>query len=126
MTTDEKGVLIQIQNTSVSSKTLVLVNCLNAFVHGCTESKAVISPPKRIKKTYTFPQALSYASQHTFLMFRIILLVSVFIHLPIKSQHYNIAQGNKDLFHALIGTRTRTLHVPIVQTMDSAIRRINH
>ena len=88
MTTDEKGVFIQIQNTSVSSKTLVLVNCLNAFVHGCTESKAVISPPKRIKKTYTFPQALSYASQHTFLMFRIILSVSVFIHLPIKSQHY--------------------------------------
>ena len=35
MTTDEKGVLIQIQNTIVSSKALVSVNCLNTFVHDC-------------------------------------------------------------------------------------------
>ena len=34
-TTDEKGVCIQIQNTIVSSKALVLVNCLNTFVHDC-------------------------------------------------------------------------------------------
>ena len=33
VTTDEKGVFIQIQNTIVSSKALVLVNCLNTFVH---------------------------------------------------------------------------------------------
>ena len=33
VTTDEKGVFIQIQNTFVSLKTLVLVNCLNTFVH---------------------------------------------------------------------------------------------
>ena len=33
---DEKGVFIQIQNTIVSSKALVLVNnCLNTFVHDC-------------------------------------------------------------------------------------------
>ena len=35
MTTNEKGVFIQMQNTVVSSKTLVLVNCLNPFVHDC-------------------------------------------------------------------------------------------
>ena len=35
VTTDEKGVFIQIQNTIVSSKALVLVNCLNTFVHDC-------------------------------------------------------------------------------------------
>ena len=34
-TTDEKGVFIQIQNIIVSSKALVLVNCLNTFVHDC-------------------------------------------------------------------------------------------
>ena len=33
VTTDEKGVFIQIQNTMVSSKALVLVNCVNTFVH---------------------------------------------------------------------------------------------
>ena len=33
----KKGVFIQIQNTIVSSKALVLVNCLNTFVHDCTE-----------------------------------------------------------------------------------------
>ena len=33
MTTDENGVFIQIQNTIVSSEALVLVNCLNTFVH---------------------------------------------------------------------------------------------
>ena len=37
MTTDEKGVFIQIQNTIVSSKALVLVNCLSIFVHDCSE-----------------------------------------------------------------------------------------
>ena len=31
MTTDEKGVFIQIQNIIVSSKALVLVNCLNTL-----------------------------------------------------------------------------------------------
>ena len=35
MTTDEKGVFIQIQNTIVSSKALVMVNCLNTLVHDC-------------------------------------------------------------------------------------------
>ena len=36
VTMDEKGVFIQIQNTIVSSKALVLVNnCLNTFVHDC-------------------------------------------------------------------------------------------
>ena len=35
MTTDEKGGFIQIQNTIVSAKALVLVNCLNTFVHDC-------------------------------------------------------------------------------------------
>ena len=36
MPTDEKGVFIQIQNTIVSLKALVLVNCPNAFVHDCS------------------------------------------------------------------------------------------
>ena len=36
VTTEEKIVFIQIQNTIVSSKTLVLVNCLNTFVHDCS------------------------------------------------------------------------------------------
>lgn len=31
--TDEKGFFIRIQNTIVSSKALVLLNCFNAFVH---------------------------------------------------------------------------------------------
>ena len=35
MTTDEKGVFIQIQNTIVSLKALVVVNFLNTFVHDC-------------------------------------------------------------------------------------------
>ena len=35
VTTDEKGVFIQIQNTMVSSKALVLVNCVNTVVHDC-------------------------------------------------------------------------------------------
>lgn len=33
VTSDEKGVFIQIRNTIVSSKALVLVNCLITFVH---------------------------------------------------------------------------------------------
>ena len=33
MTTDEKDVFIQIQNSVVGSKVLVLVNCLYTFVH---------------------------------------------------------------------------------------------
>ena len=33
MTTDEKSVFIQKQNTIVSSKALVLGICLNTFVH---------------------------------------------------------------------------------------------
>ena len=36
VTTDEKSVFIQIQNTIVSSKALVLVNCLNTFVDDCS------------------------------------------------------------------------------------------
>ena len=35
LTADENGVVIQIQNTIVSSKALVLVNCFNTFVHDC-------------------------------------------------------------------------------------------
>lgn len=35
VTTDEKDVFIQKQNSVVSSKALVLVNCLNTFVHDC-------------------------------------------------------------------------------------------
>ena len=35
MTIEEKGVFIQIKNTIVGSKALVLVNCLNSFVHYC-------------------------------------------------------------------------------------------
>lgn len=35
VTTDEKDVFIQTQNSVVSSKALVLVNCLNTFVHEC-------------------------------------------------------------------------------------------
>ena len=35
VTTDEKGVFIQIQNIMVSSKALVLVNCVKTFVHDC-------------------------------------------------------------------------------------------
>ena len=34
VTTEEKGVFIQIQNAMVSSKALVLVNCVNTFVKG--------------------------------------------------------------------------------------------
>ena len=33
MTTDEKDVFIQIQNSTVCSKVLVLLNCLIIFVH---------------------------------------------------------------------------------------------
>ena len=33
--TDEKGVFIQIQNTTVSWKALVSVKCPNTFVHDC-------------------------------------------------------------------------------------------
>ena len=36
MTTNEKVVFIQIENIIVSSKALVLVNCLNTFVHDCS------------------------------------------------------------------------------------------
>ena len=35
MTTDEKRVFIEIRNTIVGSKALVLVNCLNSFIHYC-------------------------------------------------------------------------------------------
>ena len=35
MTTDEKDVFIQIQCSVVSSKALILVNCLNTFFHDC-------------------------------------------------------------------------------------------
>lgn len=38
VTSDEKGVFIQIRNTIVSSKALVLVNCLITFVHDCSLS----------------------------------------------------------------------------------------
>ena len=40
VTTDEKGVSSKsVQNTIVSSKALVLVNCLNTFVHECSYGK---------------------------------------------------------------------------------------
>ena len=54
-------------------------------------------PPKKktTGNTYTFPQVLSYATQHIFLMFRIILSVSVFIHLSIQSHNYNIAREQR-------------------------------
>ena len=48
MTTDEKGVFIQIQNIIVSSKALVLVNCVNTFAHDCS-SFLVISTLTEIK-----------------------------------------------------------------------------
>ena len=40
---------------------------------------AAINPPKRTENTSTFPQALSYQSQHIILMIYIILSVFVFI-----------------------------------------------
>ena len=46
MTTDEKGVFIQIQNTIVSSKALVLVNCLNTFAHDCRLVKQDLTIPR--------------------------------------------------------------------------------
>ena len=51
VTTDEKGVLIQIQNTIVSSKALVLVNCLNTFVYGCSFANL---KPERNKRIYKY------------------------------------------------------------------------
>ena len=42
VTTDEKDVFIQIQNYIVSSKALVLVNCLNTFVHDCTSHRITL------------------------------------------------------------------------------------
>ena len=42
MTTDEKGVFIQKQNTIVSSKALVLGNFLNTFVHYCPSEKQLV------------------------------------------------------------------------------------
>ena len=54
-----------------------------------------LSPQKKgTGNTYTFPQVLSYATQHI-LMFRIILSVSVFIHLSIQSHHYNIVREQR-------------------------------
>lgn len=35
VTTDEKNVFIQIQSSIVCSEALVLLNCLNFFVHDC-------------------------------------------------------------------------------------------
>ena len=39
MTSDEKAVFIQIQNSVDSLKALVLANCLNTFVHDCRSEK---------------------------------------------------------------------------------------
>ena len=50
VTTDEKGVYIQIQNIIVSTKALVLVNCLNTFVHDC-RLWGTLSPDVRYAKT---------------------------------------------------------------------------
>ena len=44
MTTDEKGVFIQKQNTIVSSKALVLGICVNTFVHDCRFKCFVAKP----------------------------------------------------------------------------------
>ena len=41
MTTDELGVFIQIQNT-ISSKALVLANCVKAFVHDCRHKRTEV------------------------------------------------------------------------------------
>ena len=38
---------------------------------------------------------MSYASQHIFFMFRIIITVSLFIHLLIQSEHYNIVREQR-------------------------------
>ena len=47
-----------------------------------TYFKAAIKPPKRIATPFSsLAPSLAYASQHIFLMFRIILSVSVFMHL---------------------------------------------
>ena len=50
-TTDKKGVFIQIQNTIVSSKALVLVNCLNTFVHDCSFANL---RPERNERIYKY------------------------------------------------------------------------
>ena len=44
MTTDKKGVFIQIQNTIVGLKALVLVNCLNTLVDDCRQSDLKVLP----------------------------------------------------------------------------------
>ena len=48
MTTDEKGVIIQIQNIIVGSKALVLVNCLNTFVHDCPSEGQLVYIVRRV------------------------------------------------------------------------------
>lgn len=92
--------------------------------------KAAINLPKRSDNTYTFPQAVSYASQHIFLTFRIVLLVSVFIHLSIQCQHYNIVREQRTVDHctiyAVIGTRTRALQTcsPVSSPLSSTSRSL--
>ena len=53
MTTDEKGVFVQVQNTIVSWKALVLVNCLNTFVHDCSLCENRLRHKFRKKLSYT-------------------------------------------------------------------------
>ena len=43
MTKNEKDIFIQIQNSIISLKVLVLVNCLNTFVHDCNFRLLVVS-----------------------------------------------------------------------------------
>ena len=90
----------------------------------------IVTVQGRIENIFTSSQALHYASQHIFLMFHIILSVSVFIHLSTFSlghtglvlacvtllffvvfQNYNGVIGNKELYYALTGNRSRTFQI---------------
>ena len=44
-------------------------------------------------------------------MFHIILLVSLFIQLPIHSQHYNVVREQRSVLYALTGSRFQTLQI---------------
>ena len=77
-----------------------------------TYLKAAINPPppqtnkKRIGNVYIFPHALTYVSQQM-LLFRVILLVSVFIHLPFQDEHYSnyITTSTPELFSPSVKRR---------------------
>ena len=51
--TDEKGVFVQIQNTIVSLKALVLVKCLNTFGPDCSHTNCNDNYQNTIMKTET-------------------------------------------------------------------------